>query len=336
MSRHGDEVRALLAAGIADEVTDYDYERGLALHLQTISAVASPSNAGSAPGGSPPSSPGAASSLGAASFIGVPLASALAVAALWFGSGAETRSAPPTPAAHATSAAPESTSPPTANAAVTGARPIRTLESLPRDRSAAGGATHPMRASAVGSLREAASLPPKARGVATASPGAVRLTENGASRGAPPALDAPPVRPQASSTPVFGLADATEPAPSTAELAEREASEARAEQSARVEAARAAQEAADSRLALEMAMLVDAKRALGSDPARALALSLRAQREFGSSLFAEEREHVLLLALVALGRVDEARRAAAPYLRAHPDSPFARRVRRALAAPPSP
>jgi hypothetical protein len=92
----------------------------------------------------------------------------------------------------------------------------------------------------------------------------------------------------------------------------------------------ARQERAEDRLNLEMEELAKAKQALTSDPAEALALAEAGNRKFPGGLFREERDHVRLLALIALGRLDEARRLAAPYLKAHPNSPFARRVQNAL------
>jgi hypothetical protein len=105
------------------------------------------------------------------------------------------------------------------------------------------------------------------------------------------------------------------------------------EEVARAERAREeARRAEENTLQREMDELMRAKRALSSDPKLALQLAERGQREFKQSLLSEEREHVLLLALIGVGRVSEAERRAAPYLARHPDSPFARRVRAALDA----
>jgi hypothetical protein len=81
----------------------------------------------------------------------------------------------------------------------------------------------------------------------------------------------------------------------------------------------------------ETSMLASANRLLDSDPARALELAVRGEREFPGSMFTEERRHVWILALIKLDRVDEARRLAEPYFREYPNSPFAQRVRHALA-----
>ncbi|MFO0549957.1 MAG: hypothetical protein U0271_16300 [Polyangiaceae bacterium] len=60
-----------------------------------------------------------------------------------------------------------------------------------------------------------------------------------------------------------------------------------------------------------------------SDPARALEL---AERD-ANPVFAEEREIVSIRALLALGRVDEARTRAQTFLNRHPKSPFAATAR---------
>jgi hypothetical protein len=87
----------------------------------------------------------------------------------------------------------------------------------------------------------------------------------------------------------------------------------------------------DARLEREMAMLAVAQRVLQSDPARSLALARQGEAEFAGSMFTQERQQVLLLALVKLGRMDEARQLAKPYLARYPHGPFSDRVRRALA-----
>jgi hypothetical protein len=94
----------------------------------------------------------------------------------------------------------------------------------------------------------------------------------------------------------------------------------------------AAQEKQSDLLRLEMESLAEAKRALGRDPARAFTIARDGERQFGRSVLSEERQHVLILALLELGRFADARRVAAPYLQRHPDSPFAQRVQKALDA----
>ncbi|UJR86207.1 hypothetical protein [Sandaracinus amylolyticus] len=84
-------------------------------------------------------------------------------------------------------------------------------------------------------------------------------------------------------------------------------------------------------LAAEMRELAEARRSLASDPAHALAILERGRREHGArSLFAEEREALSVLALAALDRDTEATRRGERFLSAHPESPHAERVRRAI------
>ena len=89
-------------------------------------------------------------------------------------------------------------------------------------------------------------------------------------------------------------------------------------------------QAAEDRLEREMRMLSVAQRVLMRDPGRALRLARQGEREFRGSMFTAERKQVLLLALVQLGRLAEARRLAAPYLEKYPKGPFSERIRRAL------
>jgi hypothetical protein len=87
----------------------------------------------------------------------------------------------------------------------------------------------------------------------------------------------------------------------------------------------------DSRLEREMQMLAVAQRVLLDDPSRSLRLARQGDREFAHSMFAAERKQVALLALVQLGRVDEARRLGRPFLEAYPNAPWSARLRQALA-----
>ena len=86
----------------------------------------------------------------------------------------------------------------------------------------------------------------------------------------------------------------------------------------------------DSRLEREMGMLAVAQRVLQDNPARTLSLARQGEAEFAGSMFTQERQQLLLLALVKLGRLDEAKRLARPYLAHYPNGPFSDRVRRAL------
>jgi outer membrane protein assembly factor BamD (BamD/ComL family) len=71
------------------------------------------------------------------------------------------------------------------------------------------------------------------------------------------------------------------------------------------------------------------------DPARALALFDEHARHFPDGLLAEERAAERIIALHDLGRDAEARAAATAFLRAHPGSPQAERVRAACDMPPN-
>jgi len=81
----------------------------------------------------------------------------------------------------------------------------------------------------------------------------------------------------------------------------------------------------------EMELTNRARAALAGRPAEALRLAREGQRRFGDGLFSEEREAIEVLALAALDRADEARPRGERFLRRHPRSTFAERVRRAIA-----
>jgi len=86
----------------------------------------------------------------------------------------------------------------------------------------------------------------------------------------------------------------------------------------------------DDRLRREMQATDRAQKALASDPSRALTLIRKADAEFPEGLFAEDREGIAILALFALDRTAEARRRAEAFLRAHPRSSHADRIRAAI------
>ena len=70
------------------------------------------------------------------------------------------------------------------------------------------------------------------------------------------------------------------------------------------------------------------------DPARALALLDEQERRFPSGALLEERESTRPVVLCAIGRVADARQAAARFLRNYPESPQATRVRSVCTTPP--
>lgn len=83
----------------------------------------------------------------------------------------------------------------------------------------------------------------------------------------------------------------------------------------------------DDRLRREMDATDAAKRALASDPARALELAQAADRDFEGGMFAEDRDGIAAVAKLALGKGDAAARR---YLSAHPKGSYAQRIRKAL------
>jgi hypothetical protein len=91
-------------------------------------------------------------------------------------------------------------------------------------------------------------------------------------------------------------------------------------------------EVSGARLEREMRMLAVAQRVLTEDPARSLRLCRQGESEFRGSMFSAERKQVALLALVQLGKVDQARREGIPFLRAFPNAPWSARLREALSS----
>ncbi len=77
-----------------------------------------------------------------------------------------------------------------------------------------------------------------------------------------------------------------------------------------------------------------AKKALKTEPAKALRLLEAVEREFPDGLLMEEREGLYVLALLATGKVDAGKRRADAYLAQYPKGTLAARVRRALAESP--
>jgi hypothetical protein len=77
----------------------------------------------------------------------------------------------------------------------------------------------------------------------------------------------------------------------------------------------------------ELALLVRIKQKASSDPAVALALVDEGHRRFPRGSFYQERESIAVLALAQLGRATEARARAKLFLDAHPQSPYAERLR---------
>jgi hypothetical protein len=80
---------------------------------------------------------------------------------------------------------------------------------------------------------------------------------------------------------------------------------------------------------LELQQIARAERLLATDPAGALALVHAAEARFPDGYVKEERQYVEIAALVAMGRLDEARPKIASFLRDYPQSAFGQRVREA-------
>lgn len=77
----------------------------------------------------------------------------------------------------------------------------------------------------------------------------------------------------------------------------------------------------------ELRATARARGLLMSDPRAALALLDRITRAHPKGYLVEERDALRVLALSSAGQRDQAERLAAAFLRAHPDSPFADRIR---------
>lgn len=313
-----DEVRSLLRAGIDDDVAGYDFEGGLATHMAAVAALPP---APSAPHVAPPAAAAGISGKALIAWIGVPVASASVIAALWFGGSAETERAQSNAVAKTVPVAP------VASAPTSPAAPTAPVVTAPAAKPSVVAVVETVVEAPV-AARNAHARPARAQrhsAAITHSVSAVATTQT--KSGAGLTVDNSTDSNSADST----VADTApiEVAPTAAEREEAAriaAAQAEQERLAREEARRVAEE----RLKREMAQLMRAKQSLTTNPAQALALAQAGEQEFRDSLFSEERQHVLLLALIKLGRVDEAERRAEPFLRAHPDSPFARRVRNAL------
>lgn len=77
----------------------------------------------------------------------------------------------------------------------------------------------------------------------------------------------------------------------------------------------------------ELALLEEASRELDTSPARALALTDEHQSRFRSPKFAQERERLAVVALLRLGRRDDAKRRADAFEAAFPESAHLARIR---------
>jgi hypothetical protein len=315
------EVRALIDAGIADEVDDYDVEGGLAAHFAAIGVVPGAAvvhGLGAAPRGVSTLS---ASAKGLA-VLGGAAASTAVLVALWFGF-ARPRDAPQessesrgtAPKGRGGRDAPQESS--DAHAVAPSGNGETATNSIAAPEPASHPSEHRGRRSAKPDADDAPTLPLANSASFAATPTAATPMANPEKS----ALIAATAAPETNAEDRATAKNDTESATASAESAEE-----------RRDRAEKAQVKADERLELDMKALMQAKRALAEDPAKALSLARQGEREFPKSMFGEERRALLLLAMIRVGQVDSARRLAAPYLAEHPDSPFARRVRHALDA----
>jgi hypothetical protein len=326
-------VRELLQAGRDSHVSDYDYGSGLERHMAQIQAGAPmPEWAKGLEAGAGKGAAAAATAAGTGlvGWWALPVATvavAAAIGAVVLFRGEETV---PVARPHGVgvSAAPAPAAQPVAVPAVVPAAPAvaepvareqRAAAATPRD-NASRGATPRSGGARSGSAFKPVQ-PKHAQSVAnthTAAPGSAASTRDTTNAAA---------RTTASSSGSTTAAKG-ESAPA-AQAAQPEQSAVASE-----ERPAAQQEPApvidDSRLEREMGMLAVAQRVLQDNPARTLSLTRQGEAEFAGSMFTQERQQLELLALVKLGRLDEAKRLARPYLAHYPNGPFSDRVRRAL------
>jgi len=320
-------VRELLAAGRDDQVDGYDFEKGLSKHLGLVASGApapdwaktlQPTTTGTATGTAAAGAGAAVARSKIAAWLAVPFVGAAVAAAVMFASH---QAAAPQTVPHAVLAAPAVVAPAVVQPAAEPVQSVqRAVDTTPAwvpavrsgesTRSPVAQRTKHVAASAVAS-KSAAATPSAAplQGAAKPVQGIVRPSTQASQRGdlfanaeAAPQASARPVQPEAA-------APAAEPtAPAVVAPARQD----------------------DAALEREMGMLSVAQRVLQSDPERALKLARQGEAEFAGSMFTQERQQLLLLSLIKLGRVDEAKRLARTYLARYPHGPFTDRVRRSL------
>ena len=320
-------VRELLAAGRDDQVDDYDFDKGLSKHLGLVASGApapdwaktlQPTTTGTTTAATAAGAGAAVTGSKIAAWLAVPFVGAAVAAAVMLASHQE---APPA-APHAAVTAPAVIAPVVVQPAAV--EPAQAVEqavdktpalapSVLSSGSTRGPAAQRAKHTAASAVarKSSAAMPSSSPLQRAAKPvqGSVRPSGQTGQRGdqfataeAAPQASARPVQPEAA-------------APS-------------AEPTAPAVVAPARQD--DAALEREMGMLSVAQRVLQSDPERALKLARQGEAEFAGSMFTQERQQLLLLSLIKLGRVDEARRLARTYLARYPHGPFTDRVRRSL------
>jgi hypothetical protein len=317
-------VRELLHAGRQDQVADYDFDKGLTKHLAQIQAGApAPQWAESLKSTSGGAVAGAASGSTLIPWIALPLVTAAVITAVMLSTSPEPGQRRPVVAAPL--AAPVSTTalPPVQAPQEPGmTQPALAPEPAP--------AAQPERRAPVGSQMHRPRAP-RASKPAFASAKAERM-HGGAAPLAPSTAETPSAATGRASTAepaASGSAPAPAPAPATIAIEDPSPAASAEPVDAPTRPERAPQD--DARLEREMAMLAMSQRVLHVDPERALKLARQGEVEFTGSMFTQERQQLLLLSLVKLGRLEEAKRLAKPYLARYPKGPFSDRVRRALA-----
>jgi hypothetical protein len=83
---------------------------------------------------------------------------------------------------------------------------------------------------------------------------------------------------------------------------------------------------------VEMQQVASAEQLLERSPARALALVYKGDQQFARGYFQQERAYIAIMALIRLGRIDEARTRAATFAKQFPALPYGARIRSALEA----
>jgi hypothetical protein len=287
---------ALLESGRKHTELAYDVERGLARHHEWLERGAQ----------LPDWSTAGPSSLGASSIASIVMKSIVAVVVVsagvvtWYMQQPEpaTRAARPPNASVAVAHAPEPA--PVDNAITAPAAPSHTLppstleeESGPHETTRRAIARSRRKPSAIeheqaatDPMDHAASPPPRATAVTTASPESVPQSQ---AVQPPPRLDEP---------------SSEEPRPPP-----------------KIEHPTAA---------AEMTELAAAEKLLSNAPARSLALVRKSDQRFPDGYFKQERAYVAIMALIGLGRIEDARAEAARFAERYPRMPYGARIERAL------
>jgi len=322
-----DYVRELLETGRHARVSDYDYGSGLTRHLAQINAAVPTPPWAESLQSSMVAGAGAAGVAGSSlvAWIALPVVGASVLAAVLLSSGAEPAKQPGATTVRSVPAAAVPARPePLLGEAAAPAEPriSRAPEEVPTKASAPRSQPRSGRSPALHAARRVAPSAP-AKSIAA---GPNRITGVTSAASSP----AESVRETKSGAAPTRAAQVAERAPAAETLTITDPEPAAQPEAAAPSAEPAAVRGDDARLEREMGMLSISQRVLHSDPGRALSLARQGEAEFSGSMFTQERQQLLLLSLVKLGRIEEAKRLARPYLARYPNGPFSDRVRRAL------